>query len=148
LKPFILSRVIGRPVVLLNKKTKSKKKKMTDLNNYINKDTDMESKIFNYINPTLIEVRAEWSGGSHLMDLIVIKIEQEYHQEINIVRIDFEAHKESLNSLGIDGAPAFLFINKGEIIEIIKETLSRKSLEKIIRKLYQKQCYNENKRIL
>ncbi len=112
---------------------------MTDLNNNINKDKKLKSKIFNYNIPTLIEVRAEWSGGSHLMDLIVNKIEQEYHQEINIVRIDFEAHKELLNHLGIDGAPAFLFIDKGEIIEVIKETLSKRNLEKIIRKLYQKQ---------
>ena len=72
------------------------------------------------------------------MNLIVEKIEKEYHKEINIVRIDFELHKELLNRWGIDGAPAFLFANNGKIIEVIKETLSKRNLEKIIREMYWK----------
>ena len=109
---------------------------MAALNKYIDKEKDLENEISNYKKPTLIAVLAEWSGGSHLMDLIVKKIEEEYHKEINIIRIDFELHKELLNRWGIDGAPAFLFTNKGEIIEVIKETLSKKKLEKIIREMY------------
>ncbi len=48
------------------------------------------------------------------------------------MRIDFEIHKELLKHFGIDKAPAFLIINKGRVVEIIKETLSKRSLEKIV----------------
>lgn len=112
---------------------------MASIENNFNNDKVPENEILKYNIPTLIEVRAEWSGGSHLMDLIVNKIEKEYHQEINIVRIDYEAHKELLNNLGIDKVPAFLFINNGEIVEVVKETLSRRNLERIIGRLYHKQ---------
>ncbi|MCW9096944.1 MAG: thioredoxin family protein, partial [Ignavibacteriaceae bacterium] len=86
-------------------------------------------------NPILVEVRAEWSGGSHLMDLIINKIEEEFRHQIKVVRIDFEVHKELLSQFGIENAPALLLISKGQIIEVIKETLSRKSLEQIVRNL-------------
>jgi len=69
------------------------------------------------------------------MDLIVNKIEEEFQEQIKVIRIDLEVHKELLSQFGIENAPAFLLISKGQIIEIIKETLSRKSLEQIVRNL-------------
>jgi thioredoxin-like negative regulator of GroEL len=108
---------------------------MTEVINYINNIKNQINGIFNREVPTLVEVRSNWSGGSHLMDLITNKIELEYSTVLNIVRIDFDAHKELFNHIGIERAPAFLLINNGNIIEIIKETVSKKSLEKIISNL-------------
>jgi len=83
--------------------------------------------------PAMVEVRAEWSGGSHLMDLIINKIEDEFQNQLRVVRIDFETHKELLSQFGVDSAPAVLFISRGQVVEVIKETLSRKNLEKLVR---------------
>ena len=105
---------------------------MTDVISYIYNVKNPSSKIFNREIPTLVEINSKWNGGSHLMDIIINKIEQEYREEINIVRIDFETHKELFDYLGINRAPAFLFINNGNIVEIIKETVSKKNLEKIL----------------
>ncbi len=44
---------------------------MTDLNSFINNEKKTISEIFNHNRPTLVTVRSEWSGGSHLMDLII-----------------------------------------------------------------------------
>ena len=85
--------------------------------------------------PTLVEVQAQWSGGSHLMDLIITKIEEDFHNQINVIRIDLEIHKEFLCQFGIESAPALLIINNGQIIKVIKETLPRINLEKIVRNL-------------
>jgi len=108
---------------------------MTDLINYRNNEKKLLTEISNNSKPTLVEVRAEWSGGSHLMDLIVNKIGEEFRKEVRIVRIDFEVHKELLNQFGVISAPALLLISKGQLIEVIKETLSRRRLEKIVRDL-------------
>jgi len=108
---------------------------MTDLINYRNNEKKLLTEISNNSKPTLVEVRAEWSGGSHLMDLIVNKIGEEFRKEVRIVRIDFEVHKELLNQFGVVSAPALLLISKGQLIEVIKETLSRRRLEKIVRDL-------------
>lgn len=110
--------------------------KTTDVINYIYKKTGNE--MFNCEIPALVEIRSKCSGGSHLMDLIINKIEQEYREEINIIRIELEEHKELFNYLGIERAPAFLLINSGQIIEIIKETVSQKNLEKIVCSLIRK----------
>ncbi|MEJ2615665.1 MAG: thioredoxin family protein [Ignavibacteriaceae bacterium] len=108
---------------------------MTEVIDYINNIRNQASEILKKEIPTLVEVRSNWSGGSHLMDLITNKIELEYSTVLNIVRIDFDAHKELFNCIGIERAPAFLFIKNGNIIEIIKECVSKKSLEKIISNL-------------
>ncbi len=109
---------------------------MTEVVNYIYNTKNPVNEIFNRELPTLVEVRSNWSGGSHLMDLITNKIELEYSTVLNIIRIDFESHKKLFNYIGIEKAPAFLLINKGDVIEIIKETVSKKSLEKILSNLF------------
>lgn len=81
---------------------------------------------------TLVEVRAKWSGGSHLMDLIVNKLEEQFQTQLRVVRLDFETHRELLIHFGVESAPAILFINKGQVVEVINETLSQKNLESLI----------------
>jgi thioredoxin-like negative regulator of GroEL len=108
---------------------------MDDLINYKKNEKRLMTEISTNYYPILVEVRAEWSGGSHLMDLIINKIEEEFKHQIKVVRIDLEVHKELLSPFGIENAPALLLISKGQVIEVIKETLSRKSLEQIIRNL-------------
>lgn len=108
---------------------------MEDLINYKINKKKLLAEISTNCKPALVVVQASWSGGSHLMDLIVDKVEEEFHDQIKIIRIDLEVHKELLSQFGIENSPAFLLISKGQIVEIIKETLSRKSIEKIVRNL-------------
>lgn len=88
--------------------------------------------ILNTIKPTLIEVQAEWSGESHLMDFILEEIEEQFIEKIKVKRIDFDDHKEWLNQLGIKSPPAFLFIKNGQVMEIVNEILPKKYLVKKI----------------
>jgi len=108
---------------------------MEDLINYKINKKKLLAEISTNCKPALVVVQACWSGGSHLMDLIVNKIEEEFQEQIKVLRIDLDVHKELLSQFGIESVPAILLISKGQIIEIIKETLSRKSLEQIVRNL-------------
>ena len=108
---------------------------MEDLINYKKNEKRLLAEISTNRKPALVVVQACWSGGSHLMDLIVNKIEEEFQEQIKVLRIDLDVHKELLSQFGIESVPAILLISKGQIIEIIKETLSRKSLEQIVRNL-------------
>jgi thioredoxin-like negative regulator of GroEL len=108
---------------------------MANIPSYMNDDKKLPAEFFNSSKPILIEVRAEWSGGSHLMDPIVNEIKEEFKKEINVERIDFESYKKSLSPFGVESVPAFLLISKGEIIEVIKETISKTRLEKIVQDL-------------
>jgi len=108
---------------------------MEDLINYKKNEKRLLAEISANCKPALVVVQACWSGGSHLMDLIVNKIEEEFQDQIKVIRIDLDVHKEFLSQFGIESVPAFLLISNGQIIEIVKETLSRKSLEQIVRNL-------------
>lgn len=108
---------------------------MQDLINYKKNEKRLLAEISTNCKPALVVVQACWSGGSHLMDLIVNKIEGEFQDQIKVIRIDLDVYKELLSQFGIESVPAFLLISKGQIVEIIKETLSRKSLEQIVRNL-------------
>lgn len=99
------------------------------------KNKSLPEDILSSTRPTLIEVQAEWSGESHLMDFILENIEGLFKERINVKRIDFEDHKEFLNRLGIECPPAFLFIKNGQVIEIVNEVLPKKNLIKKIHEL-------------
>ena len=83
--------------------------------------------------PTLVEVQTKWSGESHLMELIINKIEQDFQDQVKVLRIDFEVNRELLILFGVESAPAVLFISRGQIVEVIKKTLSRKKLKQLVR---------------
>ena len=108
------------------------------MNDIIN-NSAAEKKLFNEISvnckPAIVLVKAEWSGGSHIMNLILNKIEEKFKNQINVIRINLDIHKELLRSFGIESVPALLLISKGQIVEVIKETLSQKTLEQVIQNL-------------
>jgi len=111
--------------------------------------SEEEKKLFDEISinckPAIVLVKAEWSGGSHIMDLILNKIEEKFQNQINVIRIDLETHKELLRSFGIESVPALLLISKGQIVEVIKETLSQKTLQQVIQDLIYKSDSLEEK---
>ena len=117
--------------------------------NDIMNNSAAEKKLFNEISvnckPAIVLVKAEWSGGSHIMNLILNKIEEKFKNQINVIRINIDIHKELLRSFGIESVPALLLISKGQIVEVIKETLSQKTLEKIIQNLiYRSDTFEKN----
>ena len=108
------------------------------MNNSI-KNSSEEKTLLNKISvnckPAIVLVETEWSGESHIMNLILNKIEEKFRNQISVIRINLEIHKELLSSFGIDSVPALLLIRKGQLVEVIKETLSQKTLEKVIHNL-------------
>jgi thioredoxin 1 len=101
------------------------------------KEKKLIDKIEINCKPAVVLVKAEWSGASHIMDMILNKIEKEFSHKIKIIRIDLESHKDLLRSFGVESVPAMLLINKGQIVEVIKETLSQKTLGQVIQNLIQ-----------
>lgn len=99
------------------------------------KEKKLIDKIAINCKPAIVLVKAEWSGASHIMDMILNKIEEEFSHKIKIIRIDLESHKDLLRSFGVESVPAILLINKGQIVEVLKETLSQKTLQNVIQNL-------------
>ncbi len=80
----------------------------------------------------LVEVRAEWSGSSHIVAPIIKRVENEFRHLIEVRRIDLESNKKTLNEICAEFIPSVLFIKNGELLEILSGTFSKKSIEKIL----------------
>jgi thioredoxin 1 len=86
----------------------------------------------NSSKPMLIEVRAEWCGGSHIIAPIIKKIEEDFANRILIERIDYESNKNFLIECGIENVPAIILVKDGKIYKLINGTLSKRNLKKLI----------------
>jgi len=113
---------------------------MKEIINHSAKEKKLVKAISVNCKPAVVFVKAEWSGASHIMDMILNKIEEKFQNQVKIIRIELDTHKELLHSFGIENVPALILINKGQIVEVIKETMSQKALQLIIQNL----IYNDN----
>ena len=91
--------------------------------------------IFNSNEALLIEIGAEWSGGSHLIAPILDKIEVEFNDRIKILKVEYDAHKEFLSEIGIECIPSIILVKDGIILEKISGTTSQKNLTRLVKNL-------------
>lgn len=82
--------------------------------------------------PMLIEVRADWCGGSHIIAPIIKKIEQDFKKKITIERIDYESNKDFLIQCGVKDVPSIILVKDGNIFKMIAGTPSKRNLEKLL----------------
>jgi thioredoxin-like negative regulator of GroEL len=80
----------------------------------------------------LVEVRADWSGSSHIIAPIIKKIENEFRHLIEVKRINLESNKKSLTEICSEFVPSVLFIRDGIVLKLLNGTFSKKSIEKIL----------------
>ncbi len=103
--------------------TKTAEKTLEDI---IQESTEMDKKIF------LVEIRADWSGSSHIIEPIIKKIENEFRHLIEVKRINLESNKKSLTEICSEFVPSVLFIRDGIVLKLLNGTFSKKSIEKIL----------------
>jgi thioredoxin 1 len=85
--------------------------------------------------PMLIEIRADWCGGSHIIAPIIAKIENEYNNRVKIVRVNYESHKNFLLEFGVVNVPTVLLMIDGQVLKKINGTISRRNLEILVKEL-------------
>jgi thioredoxin 1 len=100
-----------------------------------NSDTRSFEDLISSSKPMLIEVKADWCGGSHIIAPIIKKIEQDFGNRIMIERIDYESNKSFLLDCGIENVPSIMLVKDGKIYKLINGTLSKRNLEKLINEL-------------
>ena len=92
----------------------------------IRDSTDGKDKIY------LVEVKADWSGCSHINAPVIKKIEDDFKGMIELYRVDLKDDKNSSIETCFETTPSVLFIKDGIVIKTLNGTFSRKSIEKIL----------------
>jgi len=83
----------------------------------------------------LLEVRANWCGGSHIIAPVIKKIEDEFNSTIKIVRMDYDSHREFLNKNNVNSIPVILLVKEGKVLNRIDGTISRGNLKNLVLEL-------------
>ncbi|UCH65413.1 MAG: thioredoxin family protein [Ignavibacterium sp.] len=109
-----------------------------------NSETSTFKDLLNSSKPMLIEVKADWCGGSHIIAPIIQKIEQDFGNRVMIERIDYESNKSFLMDCGIENVPSIMLVKDGKIYKLINGTLSKRNLEKLIDELLNNNNHKSN----
>lgn len=67
----------------------------------------------------LVEFKAEWSGGSHILEPIMEKLVVAYRKRLGFFRVDAERNQDITEYFGIHQYPTLLLFNKGSLVDRI-----------------------------
>lgn len=84
--------------------------------------------------PVLLEIRAKWSGGSHLMSDIIEKISEDYSGQIEFFHSDFDDNSALMKKLDVNrwDVPAIYIFNNGDNVLKHSGLTSRENIENLI----------------
>lgn len=71
--------------------------------------------------PLLIVFYAPWCGPSHLMDTILEQMKTRLGSQLQIVKIDCEAHPSLASQYQVHPLPTLLLFKKGNLVARIEE---------------------------
>lgn len=79
--------------------------------------------------PVLVEIGADWCGGSHIMAPVLEKLARHYSKQLKIGRLDVEQNEKVPARYGVRDIPTLLFFKQGRLVGRILGAVSRKTLE-------------------
>jgi thioredoxin 1 len=100
-----------------------------------NPDDGPLEELVNSHSKIILEVRADWCGDSHIITPIIKKIEDEFNNDIKVVRVAYDTHKEFLHKLNVNSIPVVLLIKDGKMANKIDGTISRADLKNLVQDL-------------
>lgn len=78
--------------------------------------------------PLLVVFYAPWCGPSHLMDSILEQVSAKMNPQLQIVKINSEAHPELASRYQVHPLPTLLLFQQGELVARIEEEHTEKLL--------------------
>ncbi len=78
--------------------------------------------------PVFIDFYAPWCGPCRKMMPMIDSLKVEYHQRINIVKVNVDASKKLVKELQLNGVPYLTFYKNGKLIYSKNGTITRKEL--------------------
>ena len=83
----------------------------------------------------MVEFKAEWSGGSHLLSPIVKKLASTYQNELLYISLDADQHQALTRWYGIEQFPTLLLLQHGQVADQITGIHSEAAIAQRINQL-------------
>ncbi len=97
-------------------------------------DTDNKMNVADYENllqtqnPVFIDFYAPWCGPCRRMMPMIDSLKVEYHEQIEVVKINVDASKKLAKELGLKGVPYLAFYKNGKLVYSKNGMVSRKEI--------------------
>lgn len=101
------------------------------LNKIVDYKTNKEWKFLGS-RPAIIDFYASWCGPCKTLSPILEELAQEYHDKIDIYKIDIEKEQELAGIFGVKSIPTLLFIPMNEKPQITQGAMGKGDLKKVI----------------
>lgn len=82
--------------------------------------------------PTVILFLAPWDGVGTIMEEVLRRVEQDYHQTVRFAVIDVEENQEAGSILNINRLPTVAFIKEGEIVKLLSGAVNGKTVRQVL----------------
>jgi thioredoxin 1 len=101
-------------------------------------DENFKAEVLQSLEPVLVEISAEWSGGCQIMTPILEKVADKFERRIKIAKVDFNCQGHILKEYSVYELPVFLFFVNGCVVDLIVGAVSREILEASINEVLNK----------
>lgn len=78
--------------------------------------------------PKVIVFSASWSGNAVIVDTVMEKVIDQYADNIEFYKVDIDDNPELSKFFNVSSVPTLAFVNRGEILDLIKGFLPKKKL--------------------
>lgn len=93
---------------------------------------ELEQQINASIILTIVDFYADWCGPCHLIHPILDQLEQEFKDQLKIIKVDVEADRHLAPEYQVLSLPTFLIYKNGQLVErLIGRTPKEKLVELI-----------------
>ena len=67
----------------------------------------------------VVDCMASWCGSCKLVTPLIDQLAETYREQVNVMKIDFDANKQVPKRFGLKGMPAVMFFKDGELMETL-----------------------------
>ena len=97
-------------------------------------DNSFEQSVLKYEGIVLVDFWAQWCGPCRKLTPIIEQIQNEFKNEIKVVKVDADKNINTAKEYGISSLPSVLIFKNGEVKELMVGMMQKSAIVSNIRK--------------